>query len=170
MSLRLDFSGYTPSFQPVYQSHIKYAASMSEILLQHSYIGIKRLDLDLSPRIVRETQAPYSPPFTNLPNLEDLTLSESSSHGWATIKLLEIPDGVRIPALRSLTMKVELMDWHLVSGWVVALMARLKQQGDLDKFRLLRIQGLHENNRERSDLEGAIHDYLPEHKIVLDGM
>ncbi len=168
MVLQLDFQNCTPSSLVIHRSHIRYGTLISDILSQHSYVGITSLDLDLSPRIVRGVPAPFLPPFADLPNLEDLTLSPICD--WPVLKLLEVPDGVRIPALRSLTMRVEFGDWHLVSGWVVALLARLKQQGDLDKFKLLNVHELYETHHKVSDLEGAIHDYLPEHKIVLKVM
>jgi len=94
----------------------------------------------------------------------------SSTNEWDEVELLPIPDGVHIPALRMLAVMMEFKEWRFVSDWVVALMARLKQQGNLDKFELLRVDEIQESGHRPSDLEGIIHDYLPEHKIVLEVM
>ncbi len=166
--LRLDFSGWDGVNRPTFNSHIDYGISVKDVLLRHPYLSITRLEIDMSTRTVPGIPAPFLPPLALLPNLKELVLS--STNEWDEVELLTISDGVHIPALRMLAVMMEFREWRFVSYWVVALMARLKQQGDLDEFELLRVDEIQESGYKPSDLEGTIHDYLPEYKIVLEGV
>ncbi|KLO13167.1 hypothetical protein SCHPADRAFT_997597 [Schizopora paradoxa] len=121
---------------------VDYGAVASDILLQHCYTGLNHLYLDVGPgktkRRVMQRMPAYLPPFFKLPTLEILTLS--ATMGWKGLLLSELPSGVRIPALRSLCLFIsEGEEWRHISGWVGALITRLKEQGDLGKFGLLRV-------------------------------
>ncbi|KLO13168.1 hypothetical protein SCHPADRAFT_997598 [Schizopora paradoxa] len=128
--------------------HFGYGAVMSDIL--RCYTGLKSLHLDLSPLRIRGRLGPYLPPFPKLSGLEHLMLSASA--GWELLDLREVPSGVRIPALQSLALFMELGDWPRISGWVNALIARLEQQGDLGNLSLLRIYRVQRHGR-RPDAE-----------------
>ncbi|KLO12980.1 hypothetical protein SCHPADRAFT_940757 [Schizopora paradoxa] len=154
MTLQLNFQPSDPPPRNRFkrERHTDYGALMSEILTQHHYSGLTGLDLDLSPKRIYETtsddliQALYSPPFFRLPSLGDLTLSASG--GWNLISLLDVPEDVHIPALQSLTLLVRSGDWDRVSGWIVALFVRIKEQEKLYRFKTLRIKLIHDFTHE----------------------
>ncbi|KLO12979.1 hypothetical protein SCHPADRAFT_904614, partial [Schizopora paradoxa] len=170
---------------PLPSTHLDYAGVISDVLSQHCYAGLTSLHIDLSPRNFRgndedDPQAvpdvSYLPPFMKLPDLKDLSLSSSRSGwediGWEDIGLLEIPEKVRIPALRSLTIFMKWEDWHRVSGWVKTLIARLEKQGDLDKFNSLRIGKVEKYfKREESEwdtLKQEIHKFISKPTIRVE--
>jgi len=83
--------------------------------------------------------------------------------------MLEIPIGARLPSLKSLEIRLRSTgQWYSISRWLEHVLARLKEQGDLDGFDLLTIStvsGQVVANKIKDRVKDEIDTLLPQHKI-----